>query len=153
MGWKPQGRNHRQQNFQSNFEPLTRQNTTKTPRGGNHEVETMEDSISSLISSHKPGKTPQRYHGLDTTGWKPQGGNHGRQHFQSNFEPLTRQDTTGWKPRHHDTMRDSISSLISRHKPGKTPRGGNHDTTRDSISSLISRHKLGKTPRVETTTP
>ena len=65
----------------------------------------------------------------------------------------------GWKPRHHgvdtttpqggnhDTTRDSISSLISSHKPGKTPQGGNHDTTRDSISSLISRHKPGKTPQ------
>ena len=46
----------------------------------------------------------------------------------------------------HDTMKDSISSLISSHKPGKTPWGGNHDTTRDSISSLISSHKPGKIP-------
>ena len=42
--------------------------------------------------------------------------NQARQHFQSNFEPKTRQDTT-------------------------TPRGGNHDTTEDSISSLILSHK------------
>ena len=95
--------------------------------------------ISSLISSHELGKTPQRHHRLDTMGWKPRGGNHRGQHFQSNFKPLTRLDKV-------DTMRDSISSLISNHKPGKTPWGGNHDTTRDSISSLISSHKPGKTP-------
>ena len=48
--------------------------------------------------------------------------------FQSNFKPQTRQDTMGWKPWHHNTTRDSISSLISSHKPGKTPQSGNHDT-------------------------
>ena len=65
-------------NFQSNFKPQTRQDTM-TPRG----VETttpLEDSISSLILSQKPGKTP-RHHGVGTT--TPRGGHH---------------DTTGWKP-------------------------------------------------------
>ena len=47
-------------------------------------------------------------------------------------------------PQHQDTMRDTISSLISSHKPGKTPWGGNHDTTRDRISSLISSHNQSR---------
>ena len=96
-------------NFQSNFKPQTRQDTTTPRGGGNHD--TTEDSISSLILSQKPGKTP-RHHGVETT--TPRGGHH---------------DTMGWKPRHHDTTKGSISSLILSHKPGKTPQGGNHDTT------------------------
>ena len=58
-------------NFQSNFKPQARQD----------KVDTTRDSISSLISSHKPGKIPQRHHmtpwggnhGLDTMGWTPWG--------------------------------------------------------------------------------
>ena len=120
----------------------------KTPwhhGGGNHD--TTEDSISSLILSQKPGKTP-RHHGggnHDTTGWKPR--HHGV-------------DTTTPRGGHHDTTKGSISSLILSHTPGKTAQDGNHDTTgwkprhhdtttprRTAFSSLISSHKPGKTPR------
>ena len=49
-GWKP--RHHGGQHFQSNFEPLTRLDKveTMTPQGGHHD--TTDDSISSLILSH-----------------------------------------------------------------------------------------------------
>ena len=50
--------NQARQHFQSNFEPKTRQDTT-TPRGGNHD--TTEDSISSLILSHKPVRCFRRF--------------------------------------------------------------------------------------------
>ena len=82
-----------------------------TPQGGNHN--TTEDSISSLILSHKPVRGfpvvsvvspiisvvsshcfrhfPVVSH--DTMGWKPR--HHGGQHFQSNFKP----QTSLWFPR------------------------------------------------------
>ena len=50
--------NQARQHFQSNFEPKTRQDTT-TPWGGNHD--TTEDSISSLILSHKPVRCFRRF--------------------------------------------------------------------------------------------
>ena len=66
-----------------------------TMGGGNHD--TMEDSISSLIFSQKPGKTPQHHGGVETMtplGWKPRGGNNEGQHFQSNIQ----QETSPWFP-------------------------------------------------------
>ena len=63
----------------------------------------------------------------DTTAWCHLG-DIMKTNFQSNFKSQTRQDKV-------DTMRDSISSLISSHKPGKRPQrhhntmGGHHNTT------------------------
>ena len=106
-------------NFQSNFKPQTRQDTT-TPRGGNHD--TTEDSISSLILSQKPGKTP-RHH---------RGGNHDT--TEDSISSLILSQKPGKTPRHHrggnhDTTEDSISSLILSQKPGKTPQHHGVETT------------------------
>ena len=58
-----------------------------TPRGGNHD--TTEDSISSLILSQKPDKTP-RHHG---------GGNHDT--TEDSISSLILSQKPGKTPRHH----------------------------------------------------
>ena len=92
-------------------------------------AEKPQRQISSLISSHEPGKI-LRHHGR----WKPR--HHGGEHFQSNFEPLTRLDkveTTGWKPRHHEGQHfqsniEPLTRLDKVETMGWKPRhhGGQH---------------------------
>ena len=99
------------------------------PWGGNHD--TTEDSISSLILSHKPVRGfpvisvvspivsivssrcfcyfPVVSH--DTMGWKPR--HHGGQHFQSNFKP----QTSLWFPRRFRRFPLVVSVISSRRFP------------------------------------